>query len=126
MGKSFAAGGRIKFDFPDNSPEWQRIRKAPALVEMLTQRGERWVADLNAELHAAQAARKQDIEDGYTFYVSTEGDRAKLFIVAATARAQAHEAANQSILKKMDTSGYDVNRGTGQFKNPTKGFTGNA
>lgn len=126
MGRSFAAGGRIMFDFPDSSPEWQRIRKAPKLVELLTERGERWIAELNAELHAAQSARKQDIEDGYTFYVSTEGDRAKLFIVAATARAQAHEAANQSILKKMDTSGFDVKRGTGRFTNPTKGFTHNA
>lgn len=99
-----------------------QIRKAPGMVAYLEAKGTEWVAELNAELHTAQAARKQPVEDGYTHHVTTEGTRARLYIVAATARAQAHEAKNSSILKLMKTTGFDVKRGSGEFKNPTKGW----
>jgi geranylgeranyl pyrophosphate synthase len=92
------------------------------MVAYLEAKGEEWVAELNTELHAAQAKRKQPVEDGYDHHVTTGGTRARLYIVAETARAQAHEAKHSSILKLMKTSGFDVKKGTGEFKNPTKGW----
>lgn len=109
-----------RFDWHDE--EFPPIRKSPGMVAYLEEKGEEWVAELNADLHAAQAKRKQPVEDGYTHYVHVGGTRARLYIVAATARAQAHEARHNMILKLMKTSGHDVNRGTGVFKNPTKGW----
>jgi hypothetical protein len=106
-----------------NLDEFERIRKAPLLEAKLVEMAEEWVGRLNAELHAAQAKRKQPVEDGYTFHLSQRGNRSRVHIVAFTARAQAHEARNQSILKLMRTSGHDVQEKAGQFKNPTKGFT---
>jgi hypothetical protein len=91
------------------------------MVAYLKAMGDQWTADLNTELHAAQAARKQPVEDGYIAHVTEGGTRARLFIVAATARAQAHEAKHSSILKRMRTSGHDVNV-HGTMKNPTKGW----
>lgn len=92
------------------------------MVAYLEAKGVEWVAELNADLRAAQASRKQPVEDGYDFRVTTGGTRARLYIVAATARAQAHEAKHNMILKLMKTTGFDVKRGTGVFKNPTKGW----
>lgn len=91
-----------------NMDEFTRIRKAPALVAKLHAMGEEWTGDLNEELHAAQARRKQPVEDGYTYHINTGGTRARMYIVAATARAQAHERKHSSILKAMRTSGLDT------------------
>jgi hypothetical protein len=106
-----------------NLDEFERIRKAPLLEAKLVAMAEEWVARLNAELRAAQAKRKQPVEDGYTFHLSRKGNRSRVHIVAFTARAQAHEAKHQSILKLMETSGHGVKKKGGEFKNPTKGFT---
>lgn len=92
------------------------------MVARLEAMGTEWVGRLNAELRSAQAARDQPVEDGYTHHITTGGTRARLFIVASTARAQAHEARHSSILKLMDTSGHDVDRTGREFKNPTKGW----
>lgn len=91
------------------------------MVAHLEEMGAEWVTRLNAELHSAQAARKQPIEDGYNHHVVVGGSRARLFIVAASARAQAHEAKHSSILKLMRTSGYKP-KVHGDFENPTKGW----
>jgi hypothetical protein len=110
-----------RFDWHDN--QFPPIRKSPGMVAHLKGMGEQWTAELNAELHSAQAARNQPVEDGYTAHITTGGSRARLFIVAASARAQAHEAKHSSILKLMRTSGHDVDVNTGrEFKNPTKGW----
>lgn len=105
-----------RFDWHDREFGPQ-IRKAPGMVALLDSMGEEWVARLNTELHAAQARRKQPVEDGYIHDVTTGGTRARLYIVATTARAQAHEAEHSSILKLMRTSGQDVNV-HGEFRNP--------
>lgn len=91
-----------------NNEGFRELRHATALEGLLHERGETWIARLNTELHAAQAKRKQPVEDGYTYHVSGVGTRLRLYIVAATARAQAHERAHSSILKLMETTGYDV------------------
>jgi hypothetical protein len=90
-----------------NTEDWQYIRKAPELVTMFEQMGGMWVSDLNRELHAAQAARKQKVEDGYAFAISHDNDRLRMRIWAFTARAMVHEAKHQSILKLMRNSGFD-------------------
>lgn len=105
-----------------HTEEFANIRRSPGMVAHLKAMGEEWEARLNSELHAAQAARKQPVEDGYDHHITTGGTRARLYMVAATARAQAHEAKHNSILKLMRTSGLDVNQGQGEFKNPTKGW----
>ena len=71
-------------------------------------RGETWCSRLNAELHTAQRARKQKVADGYTYHIHSTGTRLRLYIVAFTARAQAHERKHSSILKLMETTRYDV------------------
>lgn len=88
-------------DFRWNMGEFRRIRKTPEMVAQLEKMGREWVERLNGELHDAQAARKQPVEDGYIADVTTSGTRARLFIVAETARAQVHDARHQSILKQM-------------------------
>lgn len=90
-----------------NTEAWQYIRKAPELVAMFDLMGEQWVGDLNRELHAAQAKRKQPVEDGYKFAISHDDDRLRMRIWAFTARAMVHEARHQSILKLMRHSGFD-------------------
>jgi hypothetical protein len=102
--------------------EFVRVRKSPGMIAHLEGMGEEWVGLLNTELHAAQTARKQPVEDGYVHHITTGGSRARLYIVAKTARAQAHEAKHSSILKLMRTSGHDVKRHARDFKNPTKGW----
>lgn len=109
-----------RFDWHDEEFAPQ-IRNAPGMVAHLESMGEKWVDRLNTELHAAQTARKQPVEDGYTKHITAGGSRARLFIVAMTARAQAHEAKHSSILKLMQTSGHDVDV-HGTMKNPTKGW----
>lgn len=80
--------------------EFERIRTSEGMHEYLNELGTKLVSELNAELHEAQAARSQPIADGYKFYV-TSGTRARLHILAFTARGQAHEAKHQSILRKL-------------------------
>lgn len=89
----------FSIDFGYDNPEWVRIRKAAGLKAELEARGQGWVDRLNAELRAAQAARKQPVEDGYKFEITTEGSRLRLYVWPFTARAIAHEAVNQSMLK---------------------------
>lgn len=80
--------------------EFERIRTSEGMHEYLNEIGTKLVSELNAELHEAQAARSQPIADGYKFYI-TKGTRARLHILAFTARGQAHEAKHQSILRKL-------------------------
>ena len=105
-GRRFRAGDHFVVRL--NNPGFVEMRKDPKLVSILRVRGETWVSRLNAELHKAQTARKQKVEDGYAYYVHTTGSRARLYIVATTARAQAHERKHSSILKLMETSRYEV------------------
>ena len=107
-GRQFRVNDKIRVRL--NNPGFIEMRKDPKLVSILRVRGETWVARLNEELHPAQKARKQPIADGYTYYVHTTGSRARLYIVAFTARAQAHEKKHSSILKLMETTGYDVKK----------------
>lgn len=91
-----------------NESEFTRIRKSPGLVNKFHAMGFDWADRLNTELHAAQAARKQEEADGYDYHVEEKGSRARLFMVASTARGQAHEAKHHSILKLMRTDDLDV------------------
>ncbi|WP_185292729.1 hypothetical protein [Mycolicibacterium litorale] len=77
----------------------------------LESKGETWETDLNTELNAAQRARKQPVEDGYAHHVVIGETRARLHMVPFTARAQAHEATHQSILKQMKVG--DVEKAQG-------------
>jgi hypothetical protein len=104
-----------------NTEAWQYIRKSPDLIDMFTVMGEHIVQELNWELNAAQARRKQKVEDGYKFAVSVNDDRIRMRIWAFTARAAAHEAKHQSILKHMQFVG-DINKGTGGRRNPGPNF----
>jgi len=105
-GRRFTVTDRIRVQL--NNPGFVEMRKDPKLVSILRVRGETWVSRLNSELHAAQSARRQKVEDGYAYYVHTTGTRARLYVVATTARAQAHERKHSSILKLMETTQYDV------------------
>jgi hypothetical protein len=105
-GRQFKVGENFRVQL--NNSTFREVRKSARLVSILRVRGETWCNRLNAELHKAQTARRQPVADGYTYYVHTEGSRARLYIVAFTARAQAHEKKHSSILKLMETTGYDV------------------
>jgi hypothetical protein len=87
-----------------NMSEFRRVRNSPGMVAEFHAMGEKWVAELNAQLRSAQAKRKQPIEDGYIYWIS-HGTRARLHIMAKTARAQAHEAEHSAILKVMHVAG---------------------
>jgi hypothetical protein len=102
-----------------HNEEFERVRKTGAMIGLLHLRGEEWVERLNNELHAAQAKRRQPVEDGYVYHVSDRGTRARLYVVAATARAQAHERAHSSILRLMETTNYDV-KTRGQLEKAAK------
>lgn len=101
----------ISIEFTRDSAEWNRIRATPEMKESLEARGKEWVDRLNAELHAAQAKRNQPVEDGYTYEVTTEGTRARLYVRPYTARAIAHEAVNQSMLKLVPIGDIKKNKG---------------
>jgi geranylgeranyl pyrophosphate synthase len=88
--------------------EFEKLRKSEPLSEYFHKMGAEWVDRLNTELHEAQAKRKQKVEDGYVYHVRNEGSRLRMYVVAATARAQAHERKHSSILKLMQTSGLDM------------------
>ena len=105
-GRTFRVGRDIKVVL--NDATFREVRKSARLESILRVRGETWVSRLNTELHAAQTKRKQPVEDGYTFYIHSGGSRLRLYIVAFTARAQAHERKHSSILKLMETTKYDV------------------
>jgi hypothetical protein len=113
-GRTFKVGRDITVKL--NNDEFERIRKAARLESIFRVRGETWTARLNTELHAAQTKRKQPVEDGYTFHIRTTGSRLRLYIVAFTARAQAHERAHSSILRLMETTKYDVKTRAGTVK----------
>lgn len=99
-----------------NTEDWQYIRKTPQLEAMFAEMGQDWVGRLNTELHEAQARRRQPIADGYKFAINRDEDRLRMYIWAYTARAMAHEAAHQSILRLMRTSGFDTNeKGRAKF-----------
>lgn len=100
-----------------NTEDWQQIRKTPELVSMFAGMGEHIVQELNWELHGAQARRRQPVEDGYKFAISHDRDRIRMRIWAFTARAAAHEAKHQSILKHMQFVG-DVKEKGGGRTNP--------
>jgi hypothetical protein len=103
--------GAVAFDW--HLDEFERIRKSEGVVELLREIGEEIVSSLNSELHAAQQARDQTVEDGYKFYVTNGGEasRARLHVLAFTARAMAHEAAHQSILRKLGEATASVQAG---------------
>lgn len=84
-----------------NVDEFEKIRKSAGMVGHLNDIAKETVTRCNAELHAAQAKRRQPVEDGYDRTLSLSGDRARVFIAATTARAMAHEAVNNAILKNL-------------------------
>jgi hypothetical protein len=92
----------INFGF--NNPAWREIRNSPAVDQYLERVGEETVARCNADLHAAQAKRRQPVEDGYDFHI-THGTRSRLNIFPDTPRAIAHEAVNQTILQNVPVGG---------------------
>ena len=94
----------FSIDFGSNNPEWRIMRNSPGMDAYLERVGEETVARCNADLRAAQAARKQPQEDGYDFHI-THGSRSRLNIFPDTPRAIAHEAVNQSILKNIPIGG---------------------
>lgn len=102
---------RISIDWGHNNPEWRRIRTSPGIEAELETRGKTWTERLNTELHAAQAKRKQPIEDGYSHDVTTGGSRDRLYVWPFTARAIAHEAVNQSMLKLVPIGSIKRNKG---------------
>jgi hypothetical protein len=102
---------RISVDFGDNNPEWERIRKSLGLYHELDTRGKGWTERLNAELRAAQAKRNQPIEDGYDYNITAEGSRLRLYVWPFTARAIAHEAVNQSMLKMVPIGSIKATKG---------------
>lgn len=107
-----------------NTESWQHIRKTPELMELFRGMGESIVQELNLELNAAQARRKQPIADGYKFAIRRDEDRLRMYIWAFTARAMAHEAAHQSILKHMRFVGDTNVKGGGRRKMGGNRFTG--
>lgn len=107
-GRRFKVGPRITVQL--HNEEFVKLRKDPKLESIFRVRGETWVSRLNSELHAAQAARRQPVKDGYTYYVHDGGSRLRLYVVAFTARAQAHEKKHSTILKLMETTRYEVKK----------------
>lgn len=100
--------------------EFRKIRNSAGMTEWLRQKGEDWVHRLNDELHEAQQKRHQPVEDGYRYTIS-HGSRARLHIFPYTARAQAHEAEHQSILKMMRMGGLEVKVRESPARNPNQG-----
>lgn len=103
-----------------NMPEFRRIRNSVGMTDWLKAKGDDWVERLNAELHEAQQARKQPVADGYTYTIG-HGTRARLHVFPYTARAQAHEAEHQSILKLMRMGGLEVHVKETPAQNPNQG-----
>jgi hypothetical protein len=97
-------------DFGYDNPEWRDMRNSAGTDDYLERVGTEVVARCNAELRAAQAKRKQPVEDGYDYHI-THGSRSRLNIFPTTARAIAHEAVNQTILKNMPIGAKGMDRG---------------
>lgn len=89
----------ISVDWGSNNPEWRRIRTSPGIVSDLHRRGNQWVKRLNEDLERAEARRGQEVEAGYDYTVTTRGTRARLYVNTTDARAAAHEARHQNLLK---------------------------
>lgn len=87
--------------FKWNMDEFRRIRNAPGWHAYLDVMGTDWTQRLNSELHAAQAKRKQKVEDGYGMEITSTRSATRLHIAATTARGQVHEDEHSSILKLM-------------------------
>ncbi len=83
-----------------NMREFARIRNSPGVTELLESIADTDVDRSNADLHAAQAKRKQPQEDGFTSS-TTHGDRTRVNIYPFTARAIAHDAVNHAIVKNL-------------------------
>lgn len=94
----------FSIDFGSNNPAWREMRNSPAMDEYLNKVGKETIERCNADLRAAQAKRGQPQEDGYDYHI-THGSRARLNIFPNTARAIAHEAVNQTILKSIPIGG---------------------
>jgi hypothetical protein len=105
-GRRFKVGPNIVVQLHDEV--FREIRKTEPLEAFFEERGSEWVDRLNTELHAAQIKRKQPVADGYVHHIHQGRTRIRMYVVAATARAQAHEKAHSSILKLMETTKYDV------------------
>ncbi|QFG08867.1 hypothetical protein PBI_MALAGASYROSE_17 [Mycobacterium phage MalagasyRose] len=102
----FSSNRMGALDFDWHLDEFENLRKSAGVVAFLEATGERLVGQLNTELRAAQAQRGQPQADGYKFYVTGKGEggdksRARLHILAFTARGIAHEAKHQSILRLL-------------------------
>jgi type IV secretory pathway TrbL component len=98
----------MKIDW--NLDGFKEIRTSEGMNAVLREMGEETVTALNSELAQAQTARRQPVNDGYGYHVSTGGSRDRLQIVAYTARAQAHEAKHQSILRRIDGTSAETQR----------------
>lgn len=83
-----------------NMAEFARIRNSPGVTEFCENIMDTTVDRSNGDLRAAQAARKQPVEDGYTSS-TTHGDRVRVNGYPITARAIAHDAVNQSLAKNL-------------------------
>jgi hypothetical protein len=110
--------------------EFVRLLKSPEVKGELEKIGTITVARCNAELHAAQARRRQPQEDGYAHKMTEGFDRARMLITTTTARAMAHEAVNNAILKNLPTGSsiptptpdHEIPRELGSRGNAGKGF----
>lgn len=89
-------------NFKWNLDEFRRIRNSPGWVEYLEKMGSESVERLNTELRAAQAKRKEPVEDGYTHFLTSTASATRLHIGAETARAQVHEDRHSSVLKLIN------------------------
>lgn len=94
-----------------NMDEFRDVRKMEGLYEQLDERGKLWTDRLNDDLHNAQAKRKQPIEDGYTYAITTEGSRDRLYVWPYTARSIAHEAVTQAMLKLVPIGDIKARKG---------------
>lgn len=90
----------FEIDFGTTNPAWRSIRNSGVVNAFLQKLGAETVSGCNADLKAAQMKRRQPTEDGYDFGIS-HGSRSRLTIFPNTARAMAHEAVNQTILKNI-------------------------
>jgi hypothetical protein len=57
----------FSIDFGNNNPAWREMRNSPGVDEYLHRVGEETVARCNEDLRAAQAQRRQPVEDGYDY-----------------------------------------------------------
>jgi len=106
MGRAFKVGKNIRVVLNDHG--FREVRKSAGLEAIFAENGDTWVNRLNNELILAEAKRSQPPEDGYVYHLHRGTTRVRMYVVAATARAQAHERKHSSILKLMHTTGWEV------------------